>query len=421
MRQECCAIAQEESAAATDDEFRGGSGNPPKGGSMNLSGKKWNQGDLDQNPVAMQREQANHEVVIDAPVGRVFERACVAGQPGWLRAGSVRLAYTETGSNEKDALWLDSETGPDVFRQPHLETYWTTTRIDPEGYRYQAVLINPGLTVGTLDVTMEGQGNQTLVRFDLSCTVLSEAGSALFDDGLGARLRQALHGFGDTLADAVASESALPVRRESHNARRECVEHQITITGDIDECFALACPVAELEWIDGWSFDLIYSESGRNETGCVFLEPSSGLSMLRLPGANTHWYCNRYDTEQHVFEAVWLTRDLTIANWEVRMTDPGGGQTRVDWSLVYTGLGAAGNRLLDEAGLDQRMKRGLGFLATSLKHYVETGELFRLSGHQKLKVVGSLIGAALGRHLRRQRASESRASARPDQQIQQEV
>ncbi len=388
---------------------------------MDFSGKKWNQGDLDQNSFVMRREQAINEVVIDAPVGRVFERACVAGQPGWLPAESVRLAYSDTGMNEEHSLWLDSQTGLSVFRQPQLETFWTITRIEPADNRFQAVLINPGLTAGTFNVAMVEHGNQTLVRFDLTYTLLSEAGCALFDDGLGARLGKVLRQFADTLAFEVAADDPRPILRTPYQSRRETVEHEVTINVDIDECFALACPVAELKWIDGWSFDLIYSESGINETGCVFLEPSTGLSMLRLPSANTYWYCNCYDTEQHVFEVVWITLDLTIANWVLRMTDLGGGQTRVSWNLSYTGLGEAGNRLIGEAELDKRMKRGLGFLATALKHYVETGELFRLSSRQRLKVAGSLIGAALGRHFRRKPASEPRASTQPGMQIQKEV
>ena len=205
------------------------------------------------------------------------------------------------------------------------------------------------------------------------------------------------------------------------NALRVQSQHEVLINAPAQSIFPLACPVGELKWIDNWRFDLIYSESGINETGCVFLEPSSALSMLRLPNADTYWTCNRFDTEQHVFEAVWITRDLTIANWVLRMTDLGGGRTRVAWDLAYTGLGEAGNRLIEEAGLDRRMKRGLEFLATALKHYVETGELYRLSSRQRLKVAGSLIGAALGRHFRRQPASKPRASTHPGSQIQTEV
>jgi hypothetical protein len=377
---------------------------------MRLSGKSWNQGNVDDNAFPMQRRRATRRVHIDAPVEGVFERACLTGQPGWLPAGSVHLSHSDSGLDEPNALWSEGETGPSVFRQPELQTFWTTTRIDPERRCCQAVAVNPEIAVGTLDVEMEERDDGTLVRFGLSYTVLSEAGSALFDQGFEGRMGQLLERFGDTLTRAVAAESAVPVTRAPHRTRRHGVAVEITIDGDIDECFALACPVAELEWIDGWTFDLIYSESGTNETGCVFLEPSSGLSMLCSPGANNYWYVTRYDAKQHRFEAVWSTSDLAIARWQVQMTDLGGGQTRVHWSLMYTGLGEKGSRLIAEPGLESRMTRGLSFLANALKHYVETGEMYRLSTHRKLRIVASLIGASLGRHLRGQSMGGRRAS-----------
>jgi hypothetical protein len=348
-------------------------------------------------------------VRIDEPLARLFGRACLGELPGWLPLGSVRVSGSENGQAEGQSLWSESETGSIVFQQPGRKTFWMTTRLIPKRHHYQAVLINPEIAMGTLDVEMEEQGDGSLVRFALSCTVLSEAGSALFDEGIGGRLAELLERFGETLKNRLAAEPAPPVELASHPARRQGVEHEITLNGDIDECFALACPVAELLWIDGWSFDLIYSESGKNETGCVFLEPSSGLSMLRVPGANTYWYVTRYDTEQYRFDAVWLTHDLTLARWEVRMTDLGGGQTRIHWRLVLTGLGEEGSRILAEPGLDLRMKRGLSFIATSIKHYVETGAIYRLSSRRKVKIVTSLIGASLGRHLRGVHAGEGRA------------
>jgi len=377
---------------------------------MKSSSKKWNQGNVEQYPYTMQRRRAAHRVVIDAPVGRVFERACLAGQPGWLPAGSPRLSYSESGQDEKNAVWSESETGPAVFQRPDLETTWTTTRLDPESHRYQAVLINPELAMGTLDVEMKDQNDGTLVCFDLSYTALSEAGSVLFDEGIGGRLDQVLESFGHTLSSSLTAEPGPTVTAASQQASREGVEHEITINGDIDECFALACPVAELLWIDDWKFDLIFSVGGKNETGCVFLEPFTGLSMLRSPGANTYWYVTCYDTEQHLFDAVWVTRDMTVVHWEVSMNDLGGGQTRVNWSLIYSGLSERGNRIIGEQGMDGRMKEALGFLATALKHYVETGDIFRVPSRRKLQVGASLIGAALGRHFRRQREGHSRAS-----------
>ena len=173
------------------------------------------------------------------------------------------------------------------------------------------------------------------------------------------------------------------------------------ITGDIDGIFELACPVAELLWIDDWHFDLVYSESGRNETGCVFLEPSSGLAALLKPGASTAWYSTLFDEEKHLFEAVWLTEDLTIARWRLSMMELGGGRTRVSWSLTYTGLGPAGDRILGRDGVEERMTSVLEFLATSLRHYVERGSIYRVPHRRKARLVASLLGASLGEHFRR--------------------
>ncbi|MFC1705618.1 hypothetical protein ACFL59_02205 [Planctomycetota bacterium] len=163
-------------------------------------------------------------------------------------------------------------------------------------------------------------------------------------------------------------------------------------------------------WIDDWQFDLVYSESGRNEEGCIFLEPASGLSILRSPGANTYWYTTRFDTDEHRFEAIWLTQDKTIARWGVSMVAEGGGRTRVSWSLIYTGLRPECSQVIGESGFSERVERVLSFLAASLKHYVETGSCLRVTTRRKLQLAVSLIGASLGRHFRRRRACDGKAA-----------
>ncbi len=380
---------------------------------MRMNGKQWNQGNLDQNTFAMERQHAAHEVQIDVPVERLFQRACLTGQPGWLPAGAARLCYSRSGHDEQNALWTEGESGPRLLRDPSVQTFWTTTQLDPEHHRYQAVLLIPELAVGTLDMEMEEHDGSTVVRFRLSCTVLSEAGSALFDEGISGRMGELLQRFGQALTDASTAEQGPPAARASYQPRRLNMAHDIVIRGDLDECFALACPVAELLWIDDWKFDLIYSESGKNETGCVFLEPSTGLTMLSSPGVNNYWYTTRYDAGEHLFEAVWLTRDLTMARWEVRMSDQGRGETLINWSMSYTSLGPKGSRIIGEPALEERMERVLRFLAASLKKYAETGEIYRLSHQLKVRLAASLIGAALGRHFRRLSPRDRSASNPP--------
>lgn len=377
---------------------------------MQLNRKQWNQGKLELNPFAMERRRAVHRMRLDAPADQLFQAACLTGQPGWLSAGSVRLTCSESGRDEPKAIWSESGTGEALFLQPGLRTIWTTTINDREGRRHQSVLLNPDLAAGTLDMVMEKEGGGTRVVFELTLTVLSQAGSLLFDSGLDDRMAKLLKGFGQTLAGAFSTGPASAVVLDSLRSRRRAVQIEQIIEGDLDDCFALACPVAELLWIDDWHFDLIYSESGKNETGCVFLEPGTGLSILCSPGANTYWYTTCHDTEAHRFKAVLLTGDLTLAHWDVRMTDRGGGRLRVEWNLAYCGLSPEGSRIIGERGLAGRMERALRFLSAALKQYMESSTLYRLSTGIKLKIAASLIGASLGRHFRRRGEGEKRDS-----------
>jgi len=269
-----------------------------------------------------------------------------------------------------------------------------TTARDQEARSFQATLLIPDLAVGTLDLQIAPRAGGAVLTLALSYTVISEAGAAHFDQDLDRRLEALLRRFGRAVEQGSPWEGTTAV-----SASRQHAEHTGEIQGDIDDCFTLACPVAELDWIDDWKFDLIYSESGVNEAGCAFTEAFTGLTILRKPGALNTWYATLFNRKERRFEAVWLTGDLTVSRWKVHMDDLGNGRIRVSWSLTYTGLGPEGDALLGEAGVSGRMGQVLAFIAASLKQYMETGTVFKLSTHRKLRVAGSLIGAALGRHL----------------------
>lgn len=57
-------------------------------------------------------------------------------------------------------------------------------------------------------------------------------------------------------------------------ARR--VTYEFTPTNDAppDRVFPLLCPVREAEWVPDWKYQLIYSQSGFAEEGCVFTTPN---------------------------------------------------------------------------------------------------------------------------------------------------
>jgi hypothetical protein len=64
----------------------------------------------------------------------------------------------------------------------------------------------------------------------------------------------------------------------------------MTVDAEGTAVFPLLCPVREYDWIDVWSCDVIYSESGIAELGCVFLTD--------LPGRGTEtWVVTRFEPE----------------------------------------------------------------------------------------------------------------------------
>ncbi|MCP3962674.1 MAG: hypothetical protein GY719_32950, partial [bacterium] len=182
------------------------------------------------------------------------------------------------------------------------------------------------------------------------------------------------------------------------------VRREVVIRGGADEIFALACPVAELDWVDDWHFDLVYSESGRNEDNNLLLEPVTGLAVLRSAGSETYWYTTLYDTDRRRFHAVLLTRDVILGKWQFEVDDLGDGRGRLRLRITYTGLTEEGNRIIGERGFEDRMGNMLEFILTSAKSYLETGKIFRLARKRKMELAISLIGATIGRHFRRRAA-----------------
>ena len=173
-----------------------------------------------------------------------------------------------------------------------------------------------------------------------------------------------------------------PKRTGTHENEGQCdvkrfhVTHEETVNASAEEAFALACPVEELKWIDGWEFQMIYSDSGRNENNCIFREQMSSLFVLNSPELSTHWYTTRYDTDGYRFHAVLVSGDLAIGKFEFEIEILGQRKTRMCWDLTFTSLSQDGNKVFEQ-DLETRMKGMLSFLGASAKHYLEKGEMLR--------------------------------------------
>ena len=161
---------------------------------------------------------------------------------------------------------------------------------------------------------------------------------------------------------------------KKQKSNRAKVELSIDMGAPVDEIFPLVCPVEELKWINNWDYTMVYSESGRNELGCIFYEKMSAQHVVGPDfGEKTFWYTIDYNPDSNLVHFL-LTRSSTLTDLIIRIESTGNNSTKVTWDMTMTSIDEKANVAFDEK-VEDRMKLMLAFLAQSLKYYCETGDM----------------------------------------------
>ena len=165
----------------------------------------------------------------------------------------------------------------------------------------------------------------------------------------------------------------------SFTAKRMQITQEGRINAPVDQVFPLACPYEEHKWIDGWDCDIIYSQSGKVEDGCIFTEERSVPMLHDAEGGATTWYAVLYEPDDFRLHFVLLT-DISIIKYKSEMKAATDDATLIKLDLVLTARNQRGNTFIASDGRKKvsAMLMGLGHM---LKHYCETGETLKLE-HQ---------------------------------------
>lgn len=147
--------------------------------------------------------------------------------------------------------------------------------------------------------------------------------------------------------------------------------HEMEISAPAAKVFPLLCPERELDWVDGWSCDLIHSRSGVAENNCIFQTDRRG------EGKRT-WIVSRYEPDRTI-EFVIFQHDSAIIKLDLELTESAGGMTNMKATHTITGLDENGNALVDGLPADFTRVRWTR-LAEALNHYLRTGEMLKLHG-----------------------------------------
>jgi hypothetical protein len=136
-----------------------------------------------------------------------------------------------------------------------------------------------------------------------------------------------------------------------------------------EKVFPLLCPVREAEWLDGWRYDMIYSESGLIEEGAVFSTPQEGEE-------DTVWIVTRHDPSEREVEFVRFTRESRVCVLKIAVRPKESHGSHVDISYTYTGITPAGNDFIDNF-TEEGFLDAVTFWEKSMNHYLETGTRLR--------------------------------------------
>jgi len=155
----------------------------------------------------------------------------------------------------------------------------------------------------------------------------------------------------------------------SFNARHITRSFEQTINADPSRVFDLLCPVREAEWLDGWDYTLLHSESGLAEEGCVFLSRQEGEK-------DTIWMITKRDVQNREIEFVRATPESRIARLTIAVDEKEAQVSKVQITYVITALCEEGNIFL-EAFTEENFEAAMKFWEKSMNYYLETGKRLR--------------------------------------------
>lgn len=146
-----------------------------------------------------------------------------------------------------------------------------------------------------------------------------------------------------------------------------------TINAASDAVFPLLCPVREAEWLDGWRYTMLYSQSGLAEAGAVFSTPGDGE-------ADTVWIVSGHDAARRIVEFTRFTPGSRVCVLRIVVAPAGPRQSLVDIAYTYTAVAEAGHDFIDRF-TEESFRDAVMFWERSMNHWLETGHRLARPAH----------------------------------------
>ncbi len=156
--------------------------------------------------------------------------------------------------------------------------------------------------------------------------------------------------------------------------RRVTHEYTQSNVAPPEKVFPLLCPVREADWVPGWQYRLIYSQSGVAEYGCVFVTPNEDAT-------ETTWMVTDYDPANFRIAFAWVNPGLVAAQIRISLSRNSGAldHTSAVIRYTYTGLSTEGNgevERYDQKWFEHKMQSW----EAAINHYLRSGKRIDAAG-----------------------------------------
>ncbi|PKK89775.1 MAG: hypothetical protein CVV64_12680 [Candidatus Wallbacteria bacterium HGW-Wallbacteria-1] len=127
--------------------------------------------------------------------------------------------------------------------------------------------------------------------------------------------------------------------------------------------FPLLCPVRELEWVQEWPLEKVFTKSGYAEEDCVFLTRTESRERAI-------WYITRHEPENYFLEMVKITPSETGCKFQIKLEETGADTCDSTITYTYVALTPKGKEFV-ESFTDENYQRFMKKWEKMLNNYLE--------------------------------------------------
>jgi hypothetical protein len=137
--------------------------------------------------------------------------------------------------------------------------------------------------------------------------------------------------------------------------------------------FPLFTPLGEYHWVESWSPEFVYPDSGEAATGTIFRTQHASSAVNDAPHpADSIWVTVTYDPIQHVAVYISITPDVVVVRVDIHCQSTANNHTEAEVTYCLTALSDIGEESVSSM-TTMRYQSMMADWEQAINHYLAHG------------------------------------------------